>query len=89
MTKTNNGFDIAEMDLKLRGPGQFFGTRQHGLPEFKMADIGSEIELLKAAREDAEKILAGDVTLSSPRYRHLKNALLAQFGGALQLAQVG
>ena len=89
MTKTNNGFDIAEMDLKLRGPGQFFGTRQHGLPEFKMADIGSEIELLKVARDDATKILEGDPTLSSHRYRHLKSALLAQFGKALQLAQVG
>jgi ATP-dependent DNA helicase RecG len=89
MTRTNNGFEIAEMDLALRGPGQFFGTRQHGLPEFKLADVTSEIELLKAAREDALALLDRDPHLSSPQHRHLRQALLRQFGQTLQLAQVG
>ena len=89
MTRTNDGFQIAEMDLQLRGPGHFFGTQQHGLPEFKMADITSEIELLKVAREDAMKILEHDPKLSSPVHRHLRDALRKQFGDAIMLAQVG
>ena len=89
MTQTTDGFKIAEMDLQLRGPGQFFGTRQHGLPEFKMADVTSEIELLKAAREDALGLLDRDPRLSSPQHKHLRAALIKQFGQTLQLAQVG
>jgi ATP-dependent DNA helicase RecG len=89
MTHTSDGFAIAEMDLQLRGPGHFFGTRQHGLPEFKMADITSEIELLKTARVDALELLERDPKLSNPKHRHLRDALLKQFGDTLQLAQVG
>jgi ATP-dependent DNA helicase RecG len=89
MTRTNDGFEIAEMDLTLRGPGQFFGTRQHGLPEFKMADITSEIELLKVAKQDALEMLARDPKLSMPQHRHLRAALIKQFGQTLQLAQIG
>jgi ATP-dependent DNA helicase RecG len=89
MTHTTDGFEIAETDLKLRGPGQFFGTRQHGLPEFKMADLTSEIELLKLAKEDALDLLAKDPNLRSPHHRHLRSALLEQFGATLALAQIG
>jgi ATP-dependent DNA helicase RecG len=89
MTKTNDGFQIAEMDLQLRGPGHFFGTQQHGLPEFKMADITSEIELLKVAREDSIKLLERDPKLSLPEHRRLRAALKRQFGDRIQLAQVG
>ena len=66
MTKTTNGFEIAEMDLQLRGPGEFFGTRQHGLPEFKMADVTQELEMLHQAREDALALLADDPKLAAP-----------------------
>ena len=89
MVRTNDGFEIAEMDLQLRGPGQFFGTRQHGLPEFKMADITSEIELLKVARADALDLLAHDPEMSQSSHKHLRSALIKQFGQTLQLAQVG
>ena len=87
MVKTNDGFEIAEMDLHLRGPGHFFGTQQHGLPEFKMADITSEIELLKVARADALEILDRDPKLAA--HPHLRAALTKQFGETLQLAQIG
>ena len=60
------------MDLKLRGPGEFFGTRQHGLPEFKLADITSEMELLQQAKEDALALLAKDPRLTRPEHRHLR-----------------
>ena len=89
MTHTTSGFDIAEMDLKLRGPGEFFGTRQHGLPQLKLADISQEFELLAVARGDALELLKRDPNLSQPVHRHLREALVAQFGKTLQLAQVG
>jgi ATP-dependent DNA helicase RecG len=89
MCDTTDGFEIAEMDLKLRGPGEFFGTRQHGLPEFKLADITAEIELLHQAKEDALELLAKDPRLDAPEHAALRAALVAQFGETLQLAQVG
>jgi len=89
MTQTGDGFEIAEMDLRLRGPGEFFGTRQHGLPQLKLADITQEIELLQQAREDALEILGKDPKLSAPEHRMLRDALIRQFGTTLQLAQIG
>jgi len=89
MTRTNNGFEIAEMDLALRGPGEFFGTRQHGLPEFKLADVTNEMELLQQAREDALALLAEDPKLQKPTHQHLRIALRQQIGDDLFLAQIG
>jgi ATP-dependent DNA helicase RecG len=89
MTRTNDGFEIAEMDLKLRGPGEFFGTRQHGLPQLKLADITTELDMLALAKEDALAILAADPKLAASVHRPLRDALIRQFGETLQLAQVG
>ncbi|HEX4792753.1 MAG TPA: ATP-dependent DNA helicase RecG [Humisphaera sp.] len=89
MTATNDGFEIAETDLKLRGPGQFFGTRQHGLPEFKLADITNEMGLLTQAKEDALAILNDDARLLRAEHRHLRSALSQQLGDTLGLAQIG
>lgn len=63
--KTRDGFKIAEEDLKLRGPGDFLGSRQHGLPEFKIADIFADTELLKAAQTAAENLLNKDSRLEN------------------------
>ena len=65
MTKTTDGFRIAEEDLRLRGPGDFFGQRQHGLPGLKIADLGCDTQLLKEAQQSAEALLAEDPTLAS------------------------
>jgi ATP-dependent DNA helicase RecG len=89
MTSTNDGFEIAEMDLQLRGPGEFFGTRQHGLPEFKLADVTNEMELLQRAKEDALSLLSKDPKLATPENRPLRAALAKQFAGTLDLAQIG
>ncbi len=89
MTQTASGFDIAEADLKLRGPGEFFGMRQHGLPEFKLADITGELELLKLTRQDAEAMLQNDPQLRRLSLMALRRELLAQFGESLALPQIG
>ena len=63
MTKTADGFKIAEEDLRLRGPGDFFGERQHGLPGLRITDIGCDTQLLKEAQQAAEELLARDPDL--------------------------
>ena len=63
MTKTADGFQIAEEDLRLRGPGDFFGQRQHGLPALKVADLSCDMALLQEAREAAEALMAEDPAL--------------------------
>ena len=89
MLTTASGFEIAEMDLRLRGPGEFFGTRQHGLPEFKLTDLGSELDMLKIARQDAEAIFAKDPALTQPHNAGLRWAILEKFGETLDLAGIG
>lgn len=64
MTKTADGFKIAEEDLRLRGPGDFFGVRQHGLPGLRVADIGCDTRLLAEAQAATEELLAKDPDLS-------------------------
>ena len=72
MTISNDGFYISEQDLKLRGPGDFFGTRQHGLPEMRIANLFEDRDILKLAQAAAADILAEDENLSSEKYSLLK-----------------
>ena len=89
MVETNDGFRIAEVDLQLRGPGEFFGTRQSGLPEFRVADLLRDAALLEDARRDALAIIAADPELRATEHRGLRDALLARWRGKLALASVG
>lgn len=75
MCKTNDGFKISEEDLRLRGPGDFFGSRQHGLPEMHMADLGADVQLLQRAQDEAAKLLSLDAGLNMPEHRELKSAV--------------
>jgi ATP-dependent DNA helicase RecG len=59
MVRTNDGFQIAELDLELRGPGEFFGTRQAGIPSFRVANLIRDRELLEAAKREAAAVLSG------------------------------
>lgn len=72
MKATNDGFVIAEKDLELRGPGEFFGMRQHGVPELKLADLVKHIKILNTVRLEAEQILEEDPGLSTPEFCKLK-----------------
>ena len=71
MTQTGDGFKISEEDLKLRGPGDFFGSRQHGLPEMHIADLCSDMNILQTAQDAAKELLASDPQLSRPEHRKL------------------
>ncbi|HOQ49751.1 MAG TPA: helicase-related protein, partial [Candidatus Kapabacteria bacterium] len=79
MEQTTNGFEIAEVDLKLRGPGDILGKRQSGLPEFKYADLVEDREILEAARTFAANIIADDPNLSKPENRVLKYQIEQKF----------
>lgn len=79
MASTNDGFVIAEEDLKLRGPGEFYGTRQSGMPELTITDIFRDIPILELAREEAFKVIAKDPNLSDPTFAKLKRDLVKKY----------
>lgn len=84
MQKTNDGFVISEKDLDLRGPGEFFGTRQHGLPELKIANLYKDIDTLKTSQEAALLLLKKDPHLKSTANLRLKEYLKEKFGDKLK-----
>ena len=75
MTRTNDGFKISEEDLRLRGPGDFFGSRQHGLPEMHVADLGADVNVLQKAQQEAALLLAEDPGLDAPEHRALRESV--------------
>ncbi len=79
MCETCDGFKISEEDLKMRGPGDFFGSRQSGLPTLKIASLMTDSRILYAARDEAEKILAADPHLAFPQNNHIKNRISLLF----------
>ncbi len=88
MTRSNDGFEIAECDLRLRGPGEFFSTRQHGLPDLKIANIIDDYELLIMARKNAFEMAEKDPLMSAQKHKNIRNALLCKFGDTLGLVDV-
>jgi ATP-dependent DNA helicase RecG len=89
MTSTSDGFRIAEVDLELRGPGDFFGTRQSGLPEFRVADLLRDGAMLEEARREAFALVQADPKLLAPEHRALRAGLLTRWRGKLDLAGIG
>ena len=79
LTRTTDGFRISEEDLKLRGPGDFFGKRQHGLPQMRIADLAGDTRLLKEAQEAAQALLAEDPALARPEHQPLKEQIRRLF----------
>jgi len=89
MESTGDGFRIAEADLEIRGPGDFLGTRQAGMPEFRVANILRDGTLLEKARSAAYTLLESDPDLKSPEHALLYDELLRRWGRRLELATIG
>lgn len=85
MCQTNNGFIISEKDLELRGSGEFFGTKQHGLPEFKIANLFEDIEILKKVQDIAIKIMKDDPNLIKEKNLELKKQIENKFKDRIEI----
>ncbi len=86
---TTSGFELAEIDFRLRGPGDIFGSQQHGLPRFYVADLVRDSSVLEEARQAAQQLVAADPYLRDPRHARLRKMVLVRYGRALDLGDVG
>lgn len=82
LCSTNDGFALAEKDLELRGPGDFFGDRQHGLPMLQIASMADDLEVMTRAQQAAKELLAEDPSLAKAEHRPLRNAIWRLFSEA-------
>jgi len=89
MEKTTDGFKIAEEDLALRGPGEFFGIRQSGLPDFRVAHIIRDTPILIEARKEAFRLIQEDSELLHPSHAGVKDILIKRWKGRMELATIG
>lgn len=89
LTETDDGFRIAEVDMELRGPGEYFGTRQHGLPELTLADVSKDFAALTIARKDAFELVAADPQLRKNENLSLREYFLKHYREKFDLATVG
>lgn len=85
MVDTTDGFEIAEADLRLRGPGEIFGTRQHGLPELHLSDLIRHGDVLEKAKDTAKQIIDRDPNLTNPSLQMLKKRVQKMFGEDIKL----
>jgi ATP-dependent DNA helicase RecG len=86
---STDGFELAELDFELRGPGDLFSTQQHGLPPLYIADLQRDRELLEEARRDAQLLVAADPGLCHADHERLRHQMLVRYGKALNLGDVG
>ena len=84
MRRSNDGFEIAQKDLELRGPGDFFGVRQSGMPEFKLANLLTDTKILESTQEAVKTLIEEDRTLSLPQNSKIRNALYNKYGEQLK-----
>jgi ATP-dependent DNA helicase RecG len=86
---TSDGFELAEMDFQLRGPGDLFSTQQHGLPPLRIADLRRDQAVLEEARREAQRLFAADPGLKHADHQRLRRQMLVRYGNALELGDVG
>lgn len=89
LARTNDGFQVAEADLKIRGPGEFLGTRQSGIPDLRVADLVRDGHILEEARSAAFALAEGPGFLTDDSYALTRQELLARWGSRLELASIG
>ena len=89
MAKTTDGFTLAEKDLEIRGPGELFGLKQSGLPPFRVADLGRDLDLLGMARRDARAWVERSSGLERAADALVRRRLLKRYGESLGLGDVG
>jgi ATP-dependent DNA helicase RecG len=89
MERTNDGFQIAEEDLNLRGPGEFFGIRQSGFPDFRVAHLVRDTPILIEARKEAFRLIEEDPSMTHPSHLALRHFLIKRWKGRLELATIG
>jgi ATP-dependent DNA helicase RecG len=87
--RTTDGFALAEEDMRQRGVGEFFGTRQHGLGELRVGNLITDADLLTQARKDAFALAASDPGLRRPEHALLRASVLQRYGKTLDLAEIG
>ena len=88
LVRSNDGFAIAEDDLRIRGPGEFFGLRQWGMPEFRVANLVRDVDLLQQARLEAFSLLKADPGLKEPAHQELRAAMLRKWEKKLELGSI-
>jgi ATP-dependent DNA helicase RecG len=87
--RSTDGFELAETDFKIRGPGDIFGTRQHGLPPLRIANLLLDGDILQEARRDAQEFVKADPGLANEQHALLRRMLMVRYGKALELGDVG
>jgi len=88
LVRSNDGFVIAEEDLRIRGPGEFFGLRQWGMPEFRVANLVRDGDLLQQARQEAFSLLKSDPGLKDQAHQGLREAMLRKWEKKLELGSI-
>jgi ATP-dependent DNA helicase RecG len=88
-TKTSDGFELAEIDFQLRGPGDLFGTKQHGLAPLRIADLRRDAAIVDEARRDAQELISADPELQNLAFARLRRMVFHRYGEALELGDVG
>ncbi|MGI9517987.1 MAG: ATP-dependent DNA helicase RecG [Pirellulaceae bacterium] len=87
--ESEDGFELAEKDFELRGPGNLFSSQQHGMPPLRIADLLRDGELLQRARNDAKALIDQDPTLSAEEYGGIRKMIIARYGPSLEISDVG
>ena len=89
MERTSDGFEISDEDLKLRGPGEFYGTRQHGYPKWKIADLVNDGQIIRDARKAAFKIVKVDPHLTDPANKKIRLRFMKDYQQMLEMVNIG